>query len=223
MIVPQRNICSEFFSNHNHIIFVYIYMFLTYHWKGLEESYNFVIGSTSVRPHMKKLWSHKVFDTFFPWGNMVAPQGTIALGSNLIHILWGTNVLETLCDHNFFHLSSNWNAFNNKFIAFLKSFPIIGCKPIWKKNEMINFVKKFVTYVSPRNLGLSPGKLTFPQGTITSQGRRSLSCLGEQFKFLENNHVFKEKELFFLWEHARSLGQFKPCSFGNMVVPWGAT
>jgi hypothetical protein len=41
-------------------------MLATYHWKGVHESYNFVLGSTSIRIHMKKLWSHKVLDTFVP-------------------------------------------------------------------------------------------------------------------------------------------------------------
>jgi len=62
---------------------------------------------------------------------------------------------------------------------------------------MIVIAKRFVTYVSPRNLGPSPREVGFSLG---------------------NNHVVGE-ELFFPQEHGCSSWQFKPCSFGNMVVP----
>jgi hypothetical protein len=97
------------------------------------------------------------------------------------------------------------------------------------KHEMIMIVKIFGTYVSSGNLGLSSrkvccssGKLPFSQGTIMSPGRKSLSCLGEQFKPFfppKNNHVLGEKEFVFLQKHSCSLKQFKFYFFENMVVP----
>jgi hypothetical protein len=69
--VPQGNICSKFFSNHS--LPIYIYKLMAYHWKGLKKFYNFVVGSTSIRTHMKKLCSHKVLNTFAPRVNMAAP------------------------------------------------------------------------------------------------------------------------------------------------------
>ncbi len=35
-------------------------MLARYHWKGLEESYNFVVEITLIKIHMQKLCSHKV-------------------------------------------------------------------------------------------------------------------------------------------------------------------
>ncbi len=55
-----------------------------------------------------------------------------------------------------------------------------------------------------------------------SPGRKSLSCLGEQFKPFfppKNNHVLGEKEFVFLQKHSCSLKQFKFYFFENMVVP----
>jgi len=57
------------------ISFYFLLRFATYHWKGLKEKYNFVVGNTSIKAHMKKLCSHKVSNTFSPRWNMVAPQG----------------------------------------------------------------------------------------------------------------------------------------------------
>ncbi len=61
---------------------------------------------------------------------------------------------------------------------------------------------------------------TFSRGTIMALGERSLSCPEEQFKlfFLGNNHVLKEKKLFFHQEHGCSSEQLKLCSLKNMVV-----
>lgn len=41
-----------------------LYKFMTYHWKAVEKGYNFVVGSTSIRIHMKKLYLHKILNTF---------------------------------------------------------------------------------------------------------------------------------------------------------------
>jgi hypothetical protein len=57
-----RNICSEFLCNH--ISFLLLYMFMTYHWKGFKEKYNFVIENTLIKTHMQKLWSNKFSNTF---------------------------------------------------------------------------------------------------------------------------------------------------------------
>jgi hypothetical protein len=47
---------------------------------------------------------------------------------------------------------------------------------------MVMITKKFGTYVSPRNLGLSLGKTLFPMKVVF---------------FLGNNHVLREKEFKF--------------------------
>ncbi len=71
MIVPQGNICFNFFSNQNHFIVLFNKL-ATYHWKGLKKNYNFVVGSTSIKTHMQKLCSQKVSNIIIPWGNMVS-------------------------------------------------------------------------------------------------------------------------------------------------------
>ncbi len=50
---PNEQSCFESFCNHNHFMFI-LYKFMTYHWKGVEKDYNFVIGSISIKIHMKK-------------------------------------------------------------------------------------------------------------------------------------------------------------------------
>jgi hypothetical protein len=35
--------------------FLFLYMFMTSHWKGLEENYNFLIENTLMNTHMQKL------------------------------------------------------------------------------------------------------------------------------------------------------------------------
>jgi len=37
------------------IAYVFLYRGATYHWKGLKESYNFVVGNDSIITHMQKL------------------------------------------------------------------------------------------------------------------------------------------------------------------------
>jgi hypothetical protein len=46
---------------------------VTDHWKGLEESYNFVVGKTSTIIHMQKLWPNKIF-TFILWWTSLLPM-----------------------------------------------------------------------------------------------------------------------------------------------------
>jgi hypothetical protein len=41
------------------ISFLFLYVIVTYHWKGFEESYNFVGGNTSIIINMQKLQSKK--------------------------------------------------------------------------------------------------------------------------------------------------------------------
>jgi len=55
----------QIFFNHSHHMFV-LYRLVAYHWKGLKEGYNFVVGSTSIQICMKKLKSHKILDKFVP-------------------------------------------------------------------------------------------------------------------------------------------------------------
>jgi hypothetical protein len=37
------------------ISYLFLYSFVTHHWKGLKENYNFVVQNTSIRIHMQKL------------------------------------------------------------------------------------------------------------------------------------------------------------------------
>jgi len=37
------------------VMFFNIYTLATYHWKGLEENYNFVVENILIKIHMKKL------------------------------------------------------------------------------------------------------------------------------------------------------------------------
>jgi hypothetical protein len=37
------------------IPFLFLYMLVTYHWKGLKENDNFVVGSISTKTHMEKI------------------------------------------------------------------------------------------------------------------------------------------------------------------------
>ncbi len=37
------------------ISYLFLYKLVTYYWKGFEENYNFVVGSTSIKTHMKKI------------------------------------------------------------------------------------------------------------------------------------------------------------------------
>jgi hypothetical protein len=66
----------QFFFSFETISWLFLYMLATYHWKGIHESYNFVLGSTSIIIHMKKLQSHKILDVIVPrehgcfWGNL---------------------------------------------------------------------------------------------------------------------------------------------------------
>ncbi len=56
---------------------------MTYHWKDLEESYNFVIESISIKAHTKKLSSHKVSNTItLPRNNHVSSRNN-SLGRQL--------------------------------------------------------------------------------------------------------------------------------------------
>jgi hypothetical protein len=49
---------------------------VTFHWKGLEENYNFVVQSISIKAHMQKLWSYKVSNTLLPWRAWLLLGGT---------------------------------------------------------------------------------------------------------------------------------------------------
>jgi hypothetical protein len=63
------------------ISYLFLYSFVTHHWKGLKENYNFVVQNTSIRIHMQKLWSNKISNTFvshnnlssFSLGDMIVP------------------------------------------------------------------------------------------------------------------------------------------------------
>jgi hypothetical protein len=48
------------------ISFLFLYVIMTYHWKGFEKNYNFVGGNTSIKIHMKKLRTNKNLNTFVP-------------------------------------------------------------------------------------------------------------------------------------------------------------
>jgi hypothetical protein len=63
---PRKHM-FRFFCNQT-ISCSFLYWLVTYHWKVLEEKYNFVAESISIRIHMKKLQSNKVSNIFVPWG-----------------------------------------------------------------------------------------------------------------------------------------------------------
>jgi hypothetical protein len=44
------------------ISFVFLYVIVTYHWKGFENNYNFINGNISIRIHIQKLRSNKNFE-----------------------------------------------------------------------------------------------------------------------------------------------------------------
>jgi hypothetical protein len=86
--------------------------------KVSKESYNFVVGSTSIIIHMQTLCLNKISNTFIPRENMVDPNANLGMfflggqlyarGKNLHCVLMGSNyvpleanVSKILCDHNF--------------------------------------------------------------------------------------------------------------------------
>jgi hypothetical protein len=44
----------------------FLYKLVTYYWKVLKESYNFVVKNISIKIHMKKWQSHNISNTFVP-------------------------------------------------------------------------------------------------------------------------------------------------------------
>lgn len=50
---PKETRILNFFSIIT-ISYLFLYILVTYRWKGLKERYNFIIESTSIRIHMKK-------------------------------------------------------------------------------------------------------------------------------------------------------------------------
>jgi hypothetical protein len=52
---------------------LFIYSLTTYLWKGLEESYNFVIQNISIKIHMQKLQLNKILNTFVTRGTWLLP------------------------------------------------------------------------------------------------------------------------------------------------------
>jgi hypothetical protein len=94
--------------------------------------------------------------------------------------------------------------------------------------------KKFKTYGSPGNLGLSSGKVHCSSGKLHFSQRNNHVSRDKEFSFAlgsnlnifysENNHFPRDElkfELFFPQEHGCSLRQHKPYSFMNMGVLWG--
>jgi hypothetical protein len=62
--VSQGNICSEYFCNHNHFIFICIQACNLSFEKVLRTTTTLQLKNTSIRIHMKKLRSHKILNTF---------------------------------------------------------------------------------------------------------------------------------------------------------------
>jgi hypothetical protein len=94
------------------ISYLFLYMLATYHSKGFEENYKFVVGSTLIRIHMQKLWSHKVFKHICSLGehNLSCSLGELLhhahgwpLGRNKPKLSWGNNhvPLRSKCVWNF--------------------------------------------------------------------------------------------------------------------------
>jgi hypothetical protein len=85
--------CFEFCVNHNLVVFfIYAYNLLL---KSFKESYNFIVGSTSIRTHMQS-YVHTKFQTqLFSKEHGYSPRST----SN--HVPPKAIVSEILCEHNF--------------------------------------------------------------------------------------------------------------------------
>jgi hypothetical protein len=60
--------CFEFFSIIL-ISYLFLYKLATYHWKGLEESYNFVVEALQSKLTCKSC-SNKISNTFIPQENI---------------------------------------------------------------------------------------------------------------------------------------------------------
>jgi hypothetical protein len=83
------------------VMFLNIYSLATYHWKGLEKNYNFVVENILIKIHMKKLQSKK-FKYICSLRNMPIPT------SNLSHYSFrhmvaplGQLKLHLLREHDF--------------------------------------------------------------------------------------------------------------------------
>jgi hypothetical protein len=50
----EKTYVSNLFAITN-ISCLFLYSFAIYHWKGFEESYNFLVANISIRIHMQKL------------------------------------------------------------------------------------------------------------------------------------------------------------------------
>jgi hypothetical protein len=70
---PNETFVSNIFAI-KIISYLFLYKLATSHWKRLKETNNFVGGNTSIKIHMKKLSSHKVSNTFVPWGTCLFSQ-----------------------------------------------------------------------------------------------------------------------------------------------------
>jgi hypothetical protein len=153
-IVSRKHILTDpNFLTITVISYLFLYMLTTYYWKGFEESYNFVLENISIRTHMKKLCSHKVWNTFAPWRNMVAPQRNCSPR----HMVGPRGEMGISCPNEQ-----------------MCSFQLQSCDYLWDlsidrsqaymKYEIIMIAKSFGTYVSLGNLCISIGKMHCPQG-----------------------------------------------------------
>jgi hypothetical protein len=55
---------------------LFLYCFITYHWKGFEKIYNFIVGNISIKIHMQNLRSKKISNTFVPHETWLLPHAT---------------------------------------------------------------------------------------------------------------------------------------------------
>jgi hypothetical protein len=57
---------------------LFLYRFMTYHWKGFKEGYNFVVGNTSNYNSYAKIMIKQNFEHIYSSMNMVAPLGNLS-------------------------------------------------------------------------------------------------------------------------------------------------
>ncbi len=163
---------------------------MTYYEKCFTESYNFVVGNTSIKRHIQKLFTQSFKHNCSPAKHGYS-QGELLRGEQPLNLLpWGATMFlwEHLCLKFYVNIilacEFYLKCFQLQSCNFLQDLPNDRSQSLYKNNYVMTIiVKKFKTYVSLGNLNLSLGKFIvpeevgFPQGTIMSLGKRSLSCL----------------------------------------------
>jgi hypothetical protein len=138
----------------------FLYRLVTYHWKGFKDSYNFVVGGTSIKTHVQKLRLHKISDAFaprekmvVPWGNLgpflpdehgcsmgqfklVSPQGTTItrrkkpFSNQPVFDYMSSSTYLQLHKYIYFSTNSKWPTSHLKLINFLIKLVNVRCWPL---------------------------------------------------------------------------------------------